>query len=60
MPMKTQSEELVETMTPLLVADGLLLQEDALRLKAKLATGGMKSSDWLLAVEKALEKETSQ
>ena len=58
--MKTQSEELIETMTPRLVADGLLLQEDAMRLKAKLAAGGMKSEDWLLAVEKALEKESSK
>lgn len=57
--MKTQSEELVETMMPLLVADGHLLQEDVLKLKTKLATGGMKSEDWLLAVENALEKEIS-
>lgn len=58
--MKTQSEELVEVIAPLLVSSGLLLPEDGMKQKAKLASGGMKPEDWLLAIEKALEKENSQ
>lgn len=58
--MKTPSDELVEVIAPLLEQHKLFLPDDAVRYKAKLATGGMKSEDWLLAVEKALGKESSE
>lgn len=51
--MKSPSEELVEIIAPKLVQCGLLLAGDADKYKAKLASGSMKSEDWLLAVEKA-------
>lgn len=58
--MKSLSEELTEVITPLLVDEGLLLPDDAKRYKEKIATGGMRPEDWLLAVEKAIDKEHSQ
>ena len=58
--MKTQSEELSESIVTLLVAEKLLLQDDMAKLCPKMAGGNMKASDWLLAVEKAMEKEASQ
>lgn len=57
--MTTPSEALTEVILPLLVQGKLLLPEDVAKYKAKLATGGMKSEDWLLAVEKAFDKEHS-
>ena len=59
-PVTTPSEALTEVILPLLVQGKLLLPEDVAKYKAKLATGGMKSEDWLLAVEKAFDKEHSQ
>ena len=56
--MKTPSEELAEVIAPLLEQDKLFLSEDVARYKSKLAAGSMKSEDWLLAVEKALDKES--
>lgn len=58
--MTTPSETLAEVIAPLLVQFKLFLPEDATKCKAKLAAGGMKSEDWLLAVEKALDKERPQ
>lgn len=58
--MKTPSEELAELILPLLAETRLLLPEDANKYKAKLASGTMKSEDWLLAVEKALDKEAAE
>lgn len=57
MPNKSLSEELAEVSTSLLEAEGLVLSTDASALKAKLAAGTMKAEDWLLAIEKALNKE---
>lgn len=55
--MKTPSDELTEIILPLLIESKLLLPDDAERYKAKLAAGTMKPEDWLLAVEKALDKD---
>lgn len=55
--MKTPSDELTEIIFPLLIESKLLLPDDAERYKAKLAAGTMKPEDWLLAVEKALDKD---
>jgi hypothetical protein len=58
--MATPSEALTEVIIPLLLQGKLLLPEDAAKCAPKLAAGGMKPEDWLLTVEKALEKERSQ
>ncbi|MHB8211131.1 MAG: hypothetical protein ACYDDP_07290 [Acidithiobacillus sp.] len=58
--MKAPSEVLAETILPLLASGRLFLPEDAEKYSAKLATGDMKAEDWLLAVEKALEKAGTQ
>ena len=58
--MTTPSEALTEVIIPLLVQGELFLLEDVAKYKAKLAAGGMKPEDWLLAVEKALDKERSE
>ena len=58
--MATPSEILTEAIIPMLVQDKLFLPEDGAKYKAKLATGSMKSEDWLLVVEKAMEKEGDQ
>lgn len=55
--MKVPSEVLAETIFPLLAEGKLFLPEDTEKYKAKLASGRMKAEDWLLAVEKALDKE---
>ncbi|MCX8516579.1 MAG: hypothetical protein ORN29_00610 [Rhodoferax sp.] len=58
--MKTPSEDLTDVIALLLVKEKLFLQEDAAKCKAKIAAGGMEQGDWLLAVEKAFDKEWSQ
>ncbi len=58
--MTTPSDALTEVIIPLLVQGGLFLPDDAAICKDKLVAGGMKPEDWLLAVEKALDKERSQ
>lgn len=55
--MTTPSESLADLIAPLLVEDRLFLPEDALKYKTKIADGKMKPEDWLLAIEKALDKE---
>jgi hypothetical protein len=54
----TPSESLAGLIVARLVEDKLALQEDALKYNSKIANGTMKSEDWLLAIEKALEKES--
>lgn len=54
--MTTPSESLAHLIAPLLVKGKLFLEEDALKYKAKIATGAMKPEDWLLAIDKALTK----
>lgn len=58
--MKTPSEQLVEMIAPELVKAKLLLPEDAEKYRGKLASGTMKSEDWLMAVEKAMDKEDAK
>lgn len=58
--MTTPSEALTEVILSLLVEGGLFLHDDATKYKARLAAGSMKAEDWLLVIEKAHEKETSQ
>ena len=58
--MTTPSEALADLIAPLLAERKLLLQEDAQKYKAKIAAGTMKPEDWLLAIEKALDKETGK
>jgi len=56
MHMKSPSEELVEVIVPQLVEAGLLLQEDLLKYKEKIANGTIKQEDWFLMAEKAMQK----
>lgn len=58
--MTTLSEELTGLIAPLLVERKLLLEEDAQKYKAKIAAGTMKQEDWLLAIEKAMDKSASK
>ena len=58
--MTTQSEELSGSIVTLLMAEKLLLEDDGAKLYPKIANGDMKDADWLLAAEKALEKEASK
>jgi short-subunit dehydrogenase len=60
MNMKTQSEILVEMIAPQLVTAKLLLQEDTDKYKEKISLGTMKAEDWLMAIEKALDKEDAK
>lgn len=58
--MTTPSEALVDLIAPLLVERKLFLQEDAQKYKTKIAAGTMKPEDWLLVIEKALDKDTGK
>jgi hypothetical protein len=58
--MKNPSEALTDLITPLLVERKLFLEEDAQMYKVKIAAGMMKPEDWLLAIEKALEKDADK
>lgn len=58
--MKTPSEELAEKIVPLLTGSRLFLAEDATRNKIKIASGSMKAEDWLISIEKALDKENQK
>ncbi len=55
--MKSPNEELIELIAQKLLGDCLLLHDDMEQYKAKLISGMMKSEDWLLVVEKAIDKE---
>lgn len=54
--MTTLCESLIDLIAPLLEKEKLLLPEDGQKLKAKIAAGTMKQEDWLLAIEKAIDK----
>lgn len=58
--MTTPSEALADLIAPLLVERKLFLQEDAQKYKAKIAAGTMKPEDWLIAIEKALDKDAGK
>ncbi|MDO1510784.1 MULTISPECIES: hypothetical protein [unclassified Neisseria] len=55
--MKSPSEELIELISPVLVEKKLFLASDLERYREKIILGVMKPEDWLLAVEKAIDKE---
>ena len=58
--MTTPSEALADLIAPLLVENKLFLAEDAQKYKSKIAAGTMKPEDWLLAIEKALDKDAGK
>lgn len=58
--MKNPSEALTGLIASLLVERKLFLEEDAQKYKAKITAGTMKPEDWLLAIEKAREKEADK
>lgn len=58
--MNNLSEALTEIIVPLLVEQKLVLQEDAQKYKDKIATGTMRPEDWLLAIEKSLDKDAGK
>lgn len=58
--MKSPSEALTDLIALLLVERKLFLQEDAQKYKAKIAAGTMKPEDWLLAIEKTLDKDAEK
>lgn len=58
--MNNPSEVLADLITPLLVERKLFHQEDAQKYKVKIAAGTMKPEDWLLAIEKALDKDADK
>jgi hypothetical protein len=55
--METPSEKLAAMIVPMLAEGRLFLPEDAEKYKTKIASGAMKAEDWLIAVEKAMDKE---
>ena len=54
--MKSPDEELIELIFPSLIEEKLFLATDLERYQEKIATGSMKEEDWLLAIEKAIDK----
>lgn len=54
--MTTPCESLTDLIVPLLEEEKLLLPEDTQKYKAKISAGTMKPEDWLLAIEKAMDK----
>lgn len=58
--MTTPSEALADLIAPLLVEGKFLLAEDVQKYKSKIAAGTMKPEDWLLAIEKALDKDAGK
>lgn len=58
--MGTPSEEVTESIVRILKDKQLFLPDDSDRLKAKIATGTMKTEDWLLAAQKAADKGADQ
>ena len=58
--MTTPSETLADLIGSLLVERKLFLPEDAQKCKAKITAGTMKPEDWLLAIEKAQDKDAGK
>ena len=57
--MRTPSEEVAEVVIQVIKRKKLLLPDDSDKIKAKIAAGTMKSEDWLLVAEKAVENKDS-
>lgn len=58
--MGTPSEEVAKEVVCALTEENLLLPNDGEKLKAKIAAGTIKAEDWLLAAQKAVDKEAGQ
>lgn len=58
--MGAPSEEVVKEVVRVLTEENLLLPNDGEKLKSKIATGTIKAEDWLLAAQKAVDKEADQ
>lgn len=54
------SEEVAKEVVCTLTEKSLLLPADGEKLKAKIAAGTIKAEDWLLAAQKAVDKEAGQ
>lgn len=54
--MSTPSQELAKKIFLRLSAEKLVTDEDAKKLVSKMADGKLRSEDWRLAIEKAVEK----
>ncbi len=54
--MSTSSQELAKKIFLRLSAEKLVTDEDAKKLVSKMADGKLRSEDWRLAIEKAVEK----
>ncbi len=55
--METPSQKLAQQIIEKLLTEKLLLQNDEKTTIAKLCDGTMKSEDWRLAIEKAIDKD---
>ena len=58
-PVKTPSELLAEKIVGVLAEKKLVLGGDAQKVALNLANGKLKAEDWRVAIEKAIDKETS-
>lgn len=54
--MSTPSQDLAKIIFLRLSAEKLVTDEDAKKLVSKMADGKLRSEDWRLAIEKAVEK----
>ena len=52
----SKSWEIIIIIFPSLIEEKLFLVTDLERYQVKIATGSMKEEDWLLAIEKAIDK----
>ncbi len=55
--MGTPSEQLAARIVERLIKEKILLAEDGKKIEGKLAKGELRSEDWRLHIEKALDKE---
>lgn len=58
--MQTPSEQLAEKIMTRLVSEKLIAPDQAKSMLPKLATGKLRSQDWRLPIEIALEKGASK
>lgn len=58
-PVKTPSELLADKIVGVLAEKKLVLSGDVKNVAQNLAIGKLKAEDWRMAIEKAIDKETS-
>jgi hypothetical protein len=58
--MGAPSDEVAKEVVRALAEKNLFLPDDGERLKSKVANGTMTQEDWLLAAQKAVDKEAGQ